>query len=360
VLACGAHLKNAFCLAAGDEAVLGPHVGDLEDLSTLRSFEESVERMERFLRLRPAVLAHDLHPGYLSTRYALDRSRREGIPAVAVQHHHAHAVAAMAEHGLDGPVLALAWDGTGLGTDGSSWGGELLLARADGFERLATFRPIPLAGGDRAVREPWRLALVALDEVGDPSLPAEAFPALAAVAAGDREVIRRMVASGVNVPPAHGAGRIFDVVATLALGRGTSRYEGQLAIALDGVADGSASGTYPFEVDTSSEPWTLDWLPLVRAAARDVLAGVAPGTVSIRFHRALASAAAEMLRRAAERHGRLPVVATGGVFQNARLAGLLGDEVAGRFEVYLPCRVPPGDGGIALGQAVVAAAAGPA
>ncbi len=356
LLACGAHLKNVFCLAARAEATLGPHVGDLDDLETLRSFEESVARLERFLRIRPELLAHDLHPGYLSTRYARERSLRDGIPAVAVQHHHAHAAAAMAEHALEGPVLALTWDGTGLGTDGASWGGELLLARYDGFERLATFRPIQLAGGDRAIREPWRLAQVALDQAFDGGAPADAFPALAAVPEADREVVRRMVTAGVNVPLAHGAGRLFDVVGALALGRGVSRYEGQVAMALEAAADEGADGRYPFSIDDGSSPWQLDWRPLVRAATEDVLRGVPPGTVSMRFHRALAAAGAELVRMAAGHHGRLPVVATGGVFQNARLAGLLVEELSGRFEVYLPGRVPPGDGGIALGQAVVASA----
>jgi hydrogenase maturation protein HypF len=355
VLACGAHLKNAFCLASRGEATLGPHVGDLENLETLRSFEESVERLERFLRLRPELLAHDLHPDYLSTRYARERSRREGIPAVAVQHHHAHAAAAMAEHALPGPALALTWDGTGLGTDGAAWGGELLLARYDGFERVATFRPLPLAGGDRAVREPWRLALVALDQAFDGRAPLS-LPALAAVPEGDREVVRRMVAAGLNCPPAHGAGRLFDAVGAIALGRGVSRYEGQVAIALDAAADEAAEGSYPFVVDTATTPWQLDWRPLLRGAAEDVLRGVPAGTVSMRFHRALAAAGAELLRMASALHGLLPVVATGGVFQNARLAALLAGEIGGRFEVYLPGRVPPGDGGIALGQAVVASA----
>ncbi len=356
VLACGAHLKNVFCLAARGEATLGPHVGDLDDLETLRSFEASVARLERFLRIRPELLAHDLHPGYLSTRYARERSLRDGIPTVAVQHHHAHAAAAMAEHALEGPVLALTWDGTGLGSDGASWGGELLLARYDGFEQLATFRPIPLAGGERAIREPWRLAQVALDQAFDGDPPAGAFPALVAVPEADREVVRRMVAVGVNAPVAHGAGRLFDVVGALALGRGVSRFEGQVAMALEAASDGGADGRYPFAIDVASTPWQLDWRPLVRAAAEDVLRGVPAGTVSMRFHRALAAAGAELVRMAAGRHGRLPVVATGGVFQNARLAGLLVEEMAGRFEVYIPGRVPPGDGGIALGQAVVASA----
>jgi hydrogenase maturation protein HypF len=322
----------------------------------LRSFEESVARLERFLRIRPELLAHDLHPDYLSTRYALERSRREGVPAVAVQHHHAHAAAAMAEHGLEGPVLALTWDGTGLGTDGTAWGGELLLARRDGFERLATFRPMPLPGGDRAVREPWRIALAALDQALDGGAPEAGLPVLDAVRAADREVVRRMVAAGVNTPAAHGAGRLFDAVGAIALGRGLSRYEGQVAVALDGAADDAEPGRYPFSIDAGDGPWQLDWRPIVRAAAGDVLAGAAAGTVSMRFHRALAAAGAELVRMAAGRHGRLPVVLTGGVFQNARLAALTLRELTGRFDVYLPGQVPPGDGGIALGQAVVASA----
>jgi len=164
------------------------------------------------------------------------------------------------------------------------------------------------------------------------------------------------VASGLNSPPAHGAGRLFDAIGALALGRGVSRHEGQVAMALDAAADEGADGAYPYAIDRSCAPWQLDWRPLVRAAAEDLLRGATAGDVSMRFHRSLAVAGAELVREASGIHGRLPVVATGGVFQNARLAGLLVDELRGRFDVYLPGRVPPGDGGIALGQAVVASA----
>jgi hydrogenase maturation protein HypF len=360
VLACGAQLKNAFCLAAGSEATLGPHIGDLENLETLESFEEAVARLERFLRLRPEVLAHDLHPDYLSTRYAIGRADAAGLRAVAVQHHHAHAAAAMAEHGLEGPSLALAWDGVGHGTDGNAWGGELLLARYDGFERLATFRAIPLAGGDRAVREPWRLALAVLDDAFRGEPPAALLEPLAATAGATPrrvEAVRKMIGASVNAPRAHGAGRLFDAVGALALGRPVSRFEGQVAMALDNAADDGAPGRYPFELDLASRPWQLDWRPLVRAVAGDLLAGAGAGAVSARFHRALAAAAAELVRAAAARHGRLPVVLTGGVFQNARLAALVLGELSAGFEVYLHAQVPPGDGGIALGQALVADAA---
>ena len=356
VLGCGAHLKNAFCLAAGDQATLGPHIGDLDDLSTYASLEAAVARMERFLRLRPELVAHDLHPQYLSTRYALERARALGVPAVPVQHHHAHVAACMAEHGLPGPVIGVAYDGTGLGTDGASWGGEVLVAGYAGFERAATLRPIPLAGGDRAVREPWRTALAALDEAFAGAPPLDALALFRSVTAREVEVVRRMIASGLNSPPAHGMGRLFDAVGALALGRGVSRYEGQVAVALDNAAGPDGRSPYPFDVDEAASPWQLDWRPLVRAAAGDLLAGRGAGEVSARFHAALAVATADLVRRVARRHGRLPVVLTGGCFQNARLAEGVAGGLSGEFEVYLHGQVPPGDGGLALGQALVAEA----
>ncbi len=357
VLACGAHLKNTFCLAAGTQATLGPHVGDLENLETYGSLESEVDRLERFLRLRPAVVACDLHPQYLSTRYARERAAALGAPLVPVQHHHAHVASAMAEHGLEGPVLGLAWDGTGLGPDGAAWGGELLLARLAGYERLATLRPLALAGGDRAVRQPWRVALAALDDAFEGRPPLDRFPLFAAVPAREVDTVRRMIAAGLNAPPAHGAGRLFDAVGALALARPLSRFEGQVAMALDAAADPAERGRYPFAVDESRRPWQLDTRPLVRAAAEDLLAGAGPPLVAARFHESLAAAAAELLRRALRREGRVPVVLTGGCFVNARLAESILRELEGECAVYLHREVPPGDGGIALGQALVAAAA---
>lgn len=353
VLACGAHLKNTFCLGAGDQATLGPHIGDLSNLETYDSLAQAVERMERFLRIRPEVVACDLHPLYLSTRYARERAAALGAPLVLVQHHHAHVAAAMAEHGLDGPVLGLAWDGTGYGPDGSAWGGELLLADARGYRRLATFRPVALAGGEKAIREPWRVALAALDDAfaGDPPLPR--LPLFQGVAAGRVELVRQMIRSGVNAPPAHGAGRLFDVAGAVCLRRGVSRFEGQVAMALDNAADPAERGRYPYAVDRSAAPWQLDWRPLLRGLVEDLLAGTGPAAAAARFHESLASAAGELVRAAADLHGRMPVVLSGGCFQNARLAeGVLGS--LGGFEVYLHQRVPPGDGGLALGQALVA------
>ncbi len=357
VLGAGAQLKNTFCLARGDEATLGPHVGDLDDLTTYAAYEAAVARLESFLALRPEVLACDLHPLYLSGRYARERAAREGLALVEVQHHHAHAAAAMAEHGLAGPVLALTWDGTGLGTDGSAWGGELLLAEAARFERLATLRPLPLAGGDQAVRQPWRLALAALLDAFDGAPPLERLPLFQGVAPAELAVVRRMLAGGVSSPLAHGVGRAFDAAGALALGRGVARYEGQVALALENAAgDLGQADAYPFDLAEGAVA-ELDLRPLWRALAADLQARAHPALVSARFHAALAAGGAALVRRAALTHGRLPVVLTGGCFQNARLAEGILRELSGDFAVYTHSQVPPGDGGLSLGQALVADAA---
>jgi hydrogenase maturation protein HypF len=355
VLAAGAQLKNTFCLGRGDEATLGPHVGDLDALETYASYEAAIARLEAFLEVKPELLACDLHPLYLSTRYARERAAALGAPLVQVQHHHAHAAAALAEHGLGGPALALAWDGTGLGTDGASWGGELLLVEPERgtFERLATFRPLALAGGDKAVREPWRVALAALLDAFGEDAPLEGLPLFAAVPPAELAVVRRMLAAGLNAPLAHGAGRAFDAAGALALGRGRSRFEGQVALALDAAA-GAEAPPYPFDVDGAGELPALDLRATWRALAGDVLAGRPAAEVSSRFHETLAEGGAALVRRAAQGRGRLPVVLTGGCFQNARLAEGILRRLGGSFEVYPHAQVPPGDGGIALGQAVVA------
>jgi len=351
VLACGAHLKNAFCLAASDQAWLGPHVGDLDNLEAGRAFEEQVERLQRFLGIRPEVIAHDLHPDYFSTGYAM---RRPEPVKVAVQHHHAHVVSAMAEHGLPGPVLGLAWDGTGWGTDGTAWGGELLRASYGGFERVATLRPLPLAGGDEAIRQVWRIALAALDDAFEGAPPLEALALFREIPARDRAVVRQMIAKGVRSPLAHGAGRYFDALGALGLVRARATYEGQVALEWNLAADEEEARAYPFALDERDGVLEADLRPLVRGAVEDLVAGASAATVSGRFHNAMADVAAAMVRRAARDRGRLPVVLSGGCFQNARLAEGVLRRLAGEFDVRLHEQVPPGDGGIALGQAVVA------
>ncbi len=352
VLACGAHLKNTFCLVTGDLAYFGPHIGDLDELEALCSYEEAIARMERLLDLQPEVVAHDLHPQYQSTRYAL---RRAAATTVAVQHHHAHVASAMAEHHLAGPVIGVAYDGTGLGTDGTAWGGEILLATFDGFERLATFRALPLAGGDAAIRDVWRVALALLDDAFDGRPPEAALARLLEqVPERDVLVVRQMIGRGINAPLARGVGRYFDGAGALGLGLGRAAYEGQVAVAWDRVADPRPCGSYPYYLDRVASPMEIDLRPLVRTMTFELLGGLAPPTLSARFHEGLINATAEAVRASLARVGRLPVVLTGGVFQNRRLAEGVMRALDGRAQIYIHGEVPPGDGGLALGQALVA------
>ena len=350
LLACGAHLKNAFCLAQGNAAWIGPHIGDLETDEACRAFEESVERFQRFVGITPEAVAHDLHPDYFTTHYALER---RDLEPVGVQHHHAHIVACMVEHGLAGPVLGLAWDGTGYGTDGTAWGGELLLVTPGRFERLATFRAVPLAGGDRAIRQVWRIGLALLDQAFDGDPPLDRLPAFAHIDRREIEQVRRMIATNFNSPVAHGVGRFFDAFGVIALGRTAARYEGQVAVELAGVADPSEDRAYGFDIE-SGPVGAVDVRPAVRAAVADILGGSSAATVSGRFHATLVNAGVEMVHAAAQHTGPLPVVLSGGCFQNARLVERLRHALAPRFEVFSHERVPPGDGGITLGQAVIA------
>jgi hydrogenase maturation protein HypF len=357
ILAVGAQLKNTFCLAIGDRAYLGPHIGDLDHLSALEHFEDALARMAGLLHVQPDVVAHDLHPDYLSTRWALERAAAQ---RVAVQHHHAHVASAIAEHGLDGPVIGVAFDGTGWGPDGTAWGGEVLLATVASFTRLATLRPIALAGGDAAIRAPWRIALALIDDALDgatgPLLGAVArLPLFAAVAPGELAVVRRMLRTGLNVTPARGVGRYFDGVAALGLARPVAHHEGQLAMAWNAIAAVGPHEPYRWEVERTGEVAEIDLRPMVRAIVGDVGAGMAPPGIAARFHATLVAATAEVVLDAIAVHGRLPIVLTGGSFVNPILARGLTAALAG-LDVRRHGEVPPGDGGIALGQALVAAA----
>jgi hydrogenase maturation protein HypF len=354
ILAVGAQLKNAFCLGVGDSAWFGPHIGDLDNLETYEAFEEAIARLERFVGVTPEIVAHDLHPDYLSTRYA---GARDARLRVAVQHHHAHVASAIAEHGLDGPVLGLAFDGAGLGSDGAMWGGELLLADFAGFDRLATIRPLALAGGDLAVREVWRLALALLDDAFAPSFDGiETLELFRPLDPGSIAAVRRMVASRLNTASAHGAGRYFDAIGALLFARGRATFEGQVALMLNNAADPRENGVYEFAIDRGARPWTLDLRPMVRQIVRETAQGADRGRIAARFHNTLAAGAAAMVRAAIERHGRLPVVLSGGCFQNPLLAQRIVRALRGVTGVHLHSSVPPGDGGIALGQAMVARA----
>jgi hydrogenase maturation protein HypF len=349
VLACGAELKSTFCVAKERRAWVGHHIGDLSNYQTLVAFREGIEHFERLFAVDPRIVAHDKHPGYLSTAYALER---EGLEPVAVQHHHAHLAAALAEHGQHGPAIGAIYDGTGYGEDGTVWGGELLCGDLSGFERVGHLHPVRLPGGEQAIREPWRMACAWLGEaLGErPSVPAS----LAALVAPRRwDAVAQMAATGTAAPVTTSMGRLFDAVAALCGVRTRVNYEGQAAAELEGAADVRDSGAYPMR----SDGFVLDPRETVLAVLRDNEAGVPARLVSARFHNAVAEATARACIEAAEARGVDTVVLSGGVFQNALLLERTSAALSAHsLRVLVPERLPPNDGGISYGQVAVAVA----
>jgi len=292
-----------------------------------------------------------MHPDYRSTIYAQQRPETLRVP---VQHHHAHVVSAMAEHGLAGPVIGIAYDGTGYGLDGTSWGGEILVADAATFVRAATFRPLALVGGDHAVRQPWRLALALVVDAFGKELPPAARALFDGVPADEFRQVHDVLAGHVPVARGRGVGRYFDAFGALFLRRRTATFEGQVALEWNQAADPGVRDAYPYTIADVAAPWELDLRPAVWAAIADRVAGAAVSAISARFHNTLAEATADLVRRVAREFGPLPVVASGGCFQNVRLAESVRAALAPEHDVRLHAMVPPGDGGIALGQAVIA------
>jgi hydrogenase maturation protein HypF len=346
LLAVGGTLKATICWTRGREAILSQHIGDLDDAESFAFFEETVERMQALTACSPRLVAHDLNPDYPSTRWA----RAVGLPTVPVQHHHAHVAACMAEHGRTDRVLGVAFDGTGLGPDGTLWGGELIVSDLGGFHRVAHLRSLPLLGGEAAVRAPWRLGAAALLDAGEPLDLLERVPELLRRAVSD--LWRRPHLS----PRASGAGRWFDAVAALCGIRTETSYEGQAAIELEAAAD--FIDPQPYDVAFAAEqeePVVIDLRPTVRAIARDLRDRVSAGAVSARFHETLAHAIA--LACVVARGDGAPdtVALSGGCFQNRRLSERTKARLeAEGFEVLLHERVPCNDGGLAFGQAAVA------
>jgi len=354
LLACGGELKNAFCLTKGRHAILSQHIGDMENYETLVFFEETLANLKRLFRVEPRAVAYDLHPLYLSTKYALEIP---SLPKVGVQHHHAHIASCMAENGLGGQVIGVAFDGSGFGPDGAIWGGEFLVAGYAGFERRAHLRYVPLAGGDAAVREPWRAALGYLVDSGAGAfacLPSPSSP-FAGVPEERVRVVRRMLERGVNTVRTSSCGRLFDAVAALAGLRQVVTFEGQAAIELEMAAQDGVAERYPFEIEGDG-PWQLDFRPMIERIVREVAGGAPPGVVSARFHNTLADAIVETCRRIRGETTLGRVCLSGGTFQNMRLLSTVAPALrAAGFEIVLHARVPPNDGGIALGQAAIAA-----
>ncbi len=360
VLAFGGQWNNTVCVASGDRAWPSAHVGDVESPDSVARLAETVERWLSWLDIEPTVVAHDLHPGYESTRLALDWSQGRSI---GVQHHHAHMAAVLGEHGVRGPALGLVWDGTGAGTDGSAWGGELLEGDAAAVRRLATFRPIPLAGGERAIREPWRLTFALLRDAFDGSPPAAAMARFLDVPEDQLDRAAALLERPELCVPAHGVGRYFDAIGALLLRQPTISYSGELAQGLNFFATGRPARPYPFVLETASSPWQIDLRPAVRALVRDLLSGEPPEGLADRFHATLAAAGEASVREGFEvaldrsgeaSGGRARVVLAGGCFGNSILVDALESRLGEDFDVLRALRLPPGDGGLAFGQALVA------
>ena len=355
VLACGAELKNTVCLTRGRQAFVSQHIGDLENRATDDFFRLTIGHLERILDIRPQIVACDIHPDYLSTRYAREMT---DLPVIEVQHHHAHIAACMAENKADGPVIGLAFDGTGLGTDGTIWGGEVLVADYQRFTRAAHLEAVPMPGSAAAIREPWRMALAHLmatvDDVSDiADLPISRF-------ADDQEIqiTRQMIEKSINCPLTSSLGRLFDAVAAMVGLRGQVAFEGQAAMELEAMADDKETAAYDFAWDeTGSGTIVIPCPLLIRAVIKDLRDGRSPATISARFHNTLVALFDALCRQLRDRTGIDQVALSGGVFQNDRLlSGLCKALEKSGFHVLTHRLVPANDGGISLGQAVVAAA----
>ncbi|MFW6237161.1 MAG: Sua5/YciO/YrdC/YwlC family protein, partial [Desulfosudaceae bacterium] len=360
ILACGAELKNTVCLTRQTHAFVSQHLGDLKNLPALEYFRQTIDHMQRILDIAPQYIAHDLHPDYLSTRYALEQT---AIPKIAVQNHHAHLVACLAENNLHGKVIGLALDGTGYGTDGAIWGGEAMVADRLDFRRAAHPAYVPMPGGDAAIREPWRMAIsYLLDAFGED--PAQLnLPFLANRDPGRVRTIVEMTANRINAPLTSSLGRLFDAVAAIAGLRGRVTFEGQAAMELETVAaDGrfplDPGQSYPYEIrDDGSWPLQILTAPLIRAVVADLRQGASVAGISRRFHATLIFLFAEVCDRIRRETGLQRVVLSGGVFQNVLLLEGLSEILqAGGFSVFTHRQVPTNDGGICLGQAAAAAA----
>lgn len=354
LLAFGGELKNTLCLLKDRYAILSQHIGDLENYETMVFFEETLRNLKKLFRVDPRAVAYDLHPGYMSTRLALAYAAEFGLEqSFGIQHHHAHIASCMAENHLEGKVIGVAWDGTGYGTDGAVWGGEFLVADLNEFERRAHLRYVALPGGDAAVRHPWRMALSYLRDALGESVSGD-LGFLTKLDRKEVNVVEQMLAKKIHTVPTSSSGRLFDAVAAI-LGLGESvTFEGQAAIALEARADREIRDCYDFSL-SPGEPVEVDFRPMIAAIVKDAVTGIAVSVIAARFHNTLSATIVEVCTQLHTTEGLQRVCLSGGTFQNMYLLERVvpGLRSAG-FEVFLHAAVPCNDGGLSLGQAVIA------
>ncbi|HEY3741553.1 MAG TPA: carbamoyltransferase HypF, partial [Bryobacteraceae bacterium] len=353
VLAVGGELKATFCVTKGTRAYLSQHIGDMENLETLQAFERALAQMRRLFRIDPEAVVCDLHPGYLSTRWAQEFAASSGLPLIQIQHHHAHAASLMAEHGEppDAQIIAVTFDGTGLGTDGAIWGGEILATGYGSFERLGHLSYVPLPGGDAAIKRPYRTALAHLYAAGIEWK--DDLPCVQACPEPERKILNRQLTQRLNSPSTSSAGRLFDAAASLLGIRHEVTYEAQGAMEMEALARRSidAAEPYGFQID-EQEPFTCNPAPLWKNLIEGIRQRIATPILAARFHQTIAHLIAECCLKARARTGLNTVGLTGGVFQNVLLLDLAQTALNKEgFRVLTHRIVPPNDGGLALGQA---------
>lgn len=360
VLASGAEQKNTFALAKNNQIYLSQHIGDMENFEVLNSFDSGIRHYRKVFDIEPEIIAYDLHPDYLSTRFALEypskNSAGKKIRKIGVQHHHAHAVSCMAENGIS-RALAIVLDGTGFGSDRTIWGGEILLAEFAGFRRLAHFKNVGMPGGSSAIRNPWQMAVGYLLQVFGKEFIEFGLPFLKDVKPDKLEIILKAIENQINTPITSSCGRLFDGVAAIAGIQNHVHYEGQAAIEFEQtITDENVDG-YIFGIETQNNMIILDWKEVIKSVIDDVLNGMKTGTISAKFHRGLANVLSEVSEKIRQSVGINDVVLSGGVFMNIHLLTMLNDLLKQNgFHVWTHRRIPPNDGGISVGQAVIASA----
>lgn len=352
ILGCGAELKNTICMTKGDKAFISQHIGDLENKATLDFFKLTVFHLQRILEITPEIISFDMHPDYLSTVHAKEQ---QGIQKVEVQHHHAHIVSCMAEHKLDGEVIGLSFDGTGYGTDGTIWGGEVLVAEAKQFKRVAHLAYVPMPGSSAAIKEPWRMAISYLQDAFGENFRDLDLPVLTRLEPPTRKIIGEMILKGVNSPQTSSLGRLFDGVAAIIGVRQHVNFEGQAAMELEMLAADHADSIYDFEW-VSGDPVEILPAPIIRGVVRDIQNGLSVAEISAKFHKTIVALFAEVSASVRNKCELNRVVLSGGCFQNSiLLAGLIQKLESLNFQVFAHRQVPANDGGISLGQVMIAA-----
>ncbi len=357
ILACGPELKNTFCLTKEKYAFVSQHIGDMENLDTLEHFEETLALYKRMFRIEPEIIAHDLHPDYLSTKFA---KSLENTKFVGVQHHHAHIVSCMVENGIEDKVIGVSFDGTGYGTDGTIWGGEFLVADWRGFERCAHLRYVPMPGGEGAIKKPYRMALGYLCSFFESEFEELDIDFLKRLDEIELKNIRIQIEKGLNSPMTSSCGRLFDAVSALMGIRDVVDYEGQAAIELEMVAQADVDEKYDFKLEEDSEKsqsplLIVDTKPIIEGVIDDLKIGLSNSEISAKFHNTVAAFVIAVCNKLREEEGIDKVALSGGVFQNLLLSNKLMRELRYKsFEVYFQRKVPCNDGGISLGQAIIA------